>query len=250
VSFLYCFLPLLCAGQQQLLHGKITNAIDVEGIHILNTSSRFNSVTDQFGNFAITVKQHDTLVFSSVHFMPEKIVVSEEIYEKGLLIVTLKELLNELDEVMVGPRLSGNLKTDIENIKTEQDLNFYDVGIPGFRGKPEEKIVPVVPYFGLASVVDLEAMYKHLSGYYKKLRIKRKWDAENVMAATILDFYSRPFFTEAYGIPEGRLYDFMLFCLETSALQNSFNTEDFAGVLLIFENKSKIYFERLEIKEE
>ncbi len=117
--FIILFLPALVLSQKAdkiVLQGKITNEKDVEGIHIMNTSSRYNSVTDEYGNFAITVKINDTLVFSSVHYAPERVEVTSEIIEKGLLIITLTELINELDEVFLGPNLTGILKADIEKI--------------------------------------------------------------------------------------------------------------------------------------
>ncbi|QNJ96869.1 carboxypeptidase-like regulatory domain-containing protein [Constantimarinum furrinae] len=243
-------LPLFMQAQTQVLQGKVTNEIEVEGIHILNTSSRYNSITDAYGNFAITVKVNDTLVFSSVNYMPESLPVTPEIFEKGVMLVKLSEMVNELDEVVLGPNLSGNLLTDIKNIKTEDEFNFDDVGIPGFKGEPEEKIVPIVPYLGLATAVDLEALYKHLSGYYKKLRIQRKWDAQNSAVAHIISYYGPDFFSEAFKIPENRLYDFLLYCIETSSIQTDFNTQHYAGVLSVLEEKSVIYVERLSKKEE
>jgi len=237
-------------GQQKNISGKITNDKEVEGIHILNTTSRYNAITDQNGNFSITVNKKDTLLFSSVNFFPEKIVITEEIIENGIITITLKELLNELDEVFLGHQLSGNIQKDLENINTKKPFNFDDVGIPGFKGKPEEKIVPIVPYLGLATAVDLEAMYKHLSGYYKKLRLKRKWDGQNNTTSHIINFYTPTFFYEAFKIPENRLYDFILFCIETTSLQDDYDRENFVSVLQIFKTKSAEYLLRIEKKEE
>ncbi|MCW8980637.1 hypothetical protein [Altibacter sp.] len=249
LGFLFLF-AFPATGQERMLHGKITNETDVEGIHILNRSSRYNSVTDALGNFSITVREQDSLFISSVNFVPKTIIVTKELYEKGVLVVFLDPLVNELKEVVFGPNLSGNLQTDIKNIKTEKPLNFDDVGIPGFKGKGEEKIVPIVPYLGLASAVDLEAMYKHISGYYRKLKLKRKWDRENVTVHNVIAFYTATFFEEAYNIPEGKLEDFLLFCIETSDLQIDFENEQYALVLETFNNRSAIYNSRSFEKKE
>ncbi|GHC56066.1 CarboxypepD_reg-like domain-containing protein [Ulvibacter litoralis] len=242
-SLFGCFSTLL--AQELELQGTVTNTKDVEGIHILNTTSRYNAITNQEGAFSIYANKQDTLFFSSVSYHPTKVVVTDEIIETGTLTVTLKELINELDEVFLGPNLSGNIETDLKNIKTKKLLNFDDVGIPGFKGKPEEKIVPVVPYLGLATAVDLEAMYKHLSGYYKKLRLKRKWEDQNATVANIIHQYGLAFFREAYAIPENRVYDFLLYCIDTSELVNDYKNENFAGVLDVFKTKSKVYVSRL-----
>lgn len=237
-------------SQEQLLRGKITNKNDVEGIHIMNKTTRYSSVSDQNGNFSILVNERDTLFISSVHYVPDRILITSEIYEKGVLLITLEDLVNELDEVVLGTHLTGNIATDIKNIKTVDTINFDDVGISGFKGVPEEKIVPMVPYFGLATAVDLEAMYKHLSGYYKKLKIKRKWEGENRLVANIIHHYTAAFFEEAYQIPKDRLYDFLLYCNESTDLKKNYETENYAGVLQIFKIRSEIYVTRLLEKDE
>ena len=249
------FFGLLCLwsfngiAQSKVLQGKVTNKKDVEGIHILNTTSRFNAITNEYGNFSIRVKIQDTLVFSSVTHVPDKVVVSEEIYDQGILTVGLSELINTLDEVILGLNLSGNIATDVQNITTEKEMNFDDVGIPGFLGVGEEKIMPVAMAF-FPTNLSLEEIYKHASGYYKKLKIKRKWETQNSVVAAILYRYSSNFFNEAFQIPKNRVYDFILFCIETSALQDDFTKERYSKVLKIFQVKGAEFVQRLLITDE
>lgn len=242
---LYCFFASLkIIAQEKSLQGKITNDADIENIVILNTSSRYNTITNENGHFSIQVKPLDTLLFSSIKYMPEKAVVTGAIFEKGVITIKLTELVNELDEVFLQPDLSGNIAADLKKIKTEKPINFDDVGIPGFKGKPEEKIVPM--YFAVTPLsVNLEALYKHISGYYKELKIRRKWEYENNAVAKMLNYYTLPFFTTTYGIPENRVYDFLLFCAETTQIESDFKKEHYGSVLLVFEEKGKLYANRL-----
>lgn len=243
-AVLFCFFTAQFSAQEKSLQGKITNAADIEGIHVLNAASRFNTITNENGHFSINVKPRDTLLFSSIKYMPEKVVVTEAIFEKGVITVKLSELVNELDEVFLQPNLSGNIATDLKKIKTEKPINFDDVGIPGFKGKPEERIVPM--YFAVIPLsVNLEALYKHISGYYKELRTRRKWEYENNAVAQMLNYYTPPFFITTYGIPENRVYDFLLFCAETTQIESNFKKEHFGSVLLVLNEKAKIYTERI-----
>ena len=235
-------------AQEKSLNGKITNVKDVEGIHILNTSSRFNTVTNSQGEFRIRAKPLDTLLVSSIAYIPEQLAITQEIYSMGFISITLKDLVNELDEVQLGPRLSGDLERDIKNIKIIDTINFDDVGIPGFKGKPEEKIVPIVSGVGLITSMDVEALYKHLSGYYRKLRLQRKWESENVVVARMIHYYTPQFFEEAYSIPEDRLYDFLLYCMETTRIKHNFEAENYSLVLDSFKEQSKEYVIRLKEK--
>ena len=234
------------SAQQKELQGKITNLQEVEGIHVLNTTSRYNSVTDAFGNFTITAKNLDTLVFSSVHYVPEKVVVTPEIFERGIVVVTLEKVINELDEVFIGSRLSGDLALDVKNIKVKKKIDFDSLGIPGYKGEPKEHIPTLIGQTIGPTHVNIEALYNHISGYYKMLRKKRKWEAENKTVAAIMYMYDETFFEEAYEVPNTRTYDFLLFCIETTTLQTEFKRQRSAKVLEIFESQAAVYLSRLD----
>jgi len=238
------FLTPVLLAQHTTLKGKISNKTDVEGIHILNVTSLYNTVANQKGEFEIRVAIQDTLLFSSVNFVLEEFIITEKIYNQKELEITLEAMVNQLDEVLIGNTLTGNLATDIKNIKAEETFNFDDVGIPGFKGVPQERIVPLA-VAAIPVSVNIEALYKHFSGYYKKLRTKRKWTSENYAIVKIINFYGAPFFEEAYKVPQNRVYDFLLFCIETSSIKADFKNQNFAGVLSIFNEKSKVYVSRI-----
>lgn len=248
--YLLLFVSFFLRAQgQQLIEGKITNETDIEGIHILNQSSRYNTVTDQNGRFRIRAAQGDTLFISSVRYQPAQRIISPQEHQSGYLEIELEILVNELDEVVLGHQLSGNIQTDIKNIKVVDTLNFDDVGIPGFKGNPQERIVPtwqaVIP-----TAVNLEAIYKHISGYYAKLKKKRKWEAQQTAVASMINFYTPEFFRDSYGVPPDRVYDFLLFCIETTSVRTDYLRENYAGVLDAFKRQGPVYVGRLEEKAE
>ena len=235
----------IASSQQIDLEGKVTNAFDIEGIHILNKTSKYNTVTNEFGEFIIRIQVQDTIIFSSIKYQIKELIITEDIYHKKKININLNELVNELDEVLIGNTLTGDLFTDLKNIKVEETFNFDDVGIPGFKGEPEEKIVPLAAA-AFPLNVNIEALYKHIGGYYKKLKIQRKCTKENLTVAEIIDYYGFKFFEDAYRIPNNKLYDFLLFCIETTTLNLDYNRQNFAGVLQIFNEKSKIYVPRIK----
>ncbi|PHS65857.1 MAG: hypothetical protein COB12_06430 [Flavobacterium sp.] len=249
IAFFYFLSITISTAQYVNVKGKVVNDFDIEGIHVLNKTSKYNTITNQFGEFELRVQFQDTLLFSSIKFELQEIVISEENISSKLIEITLTEIINELDEVVVGNTLTGNLAYDIKNIKTEEDIDFDDVGIPGFKGIPQERIVPIA-MAAFPTNINIEALYKHISGYYKKLKIKRKWTSENASAVKIINYYGLPFFEDAHGLPQNRVYDFILFCIETSSIQSDFKRQNYAGVLTIFQTKSEIYISRISIKSE
>ena len=101
-------------------------------------------------------------------------------------------------------------------------------------------------YFAVTPLsINLEALYKHISGYYKTLKTRRKWEYENNAVAQMLNYYTLSFFTTTYGIPENRVYDYLLFCAETTNIESDFKKENYGSVLLVLDEKAKIYVERI-----
>jgi hypothetical protein len=245
----FCF-SINTYAQQSQIRGQITNNSEVEGIHVLNKTAGINSITDQYGNFEISASINDTIWFASLQYRLKEVVVTAYVIDDQPLQIELLAAVNELPEVVIGNQLSGDLRKDVGDIPVQKPLNFDDVGIPGFLGTPQEKIAPIVPGIGTFTSVDVEALYKHLSGYYKKLRLRRKWEGQNVTVLTILGIYGESFFTQTYQIPKENLFDFLLFCQETSEIQSDLNKKNFASVLAVFEQKSVVYKQRLAVKKE
>ena len=241
-----CFFTSTTA-QIILLEGRVTNPDEVENIHVLNTTSRYNAITDQEGKFVIEAKRYDTLVFSGIKYFSKKVVVTDYMYAQKYLTVSLIILLNELDEVFLGNTLSGDLLKDVEAINTNKDFNFDDVGIPGFKGKPQEKIPDLLGQVITPLYVDVEALYKHITGYYKTLKKMRKWRSEDYIATEILTYYTASFFLDAYGIPENRTYHFIMLCLETSDIEKDFKIKNYNGVLTTFKEKFPDYVYQLSL---
>lgn len=243
----YFFLLLIISGtvycQQIEIQGVIVNK-DAEGIHVINKTANLYTITDKNGVFLIKAKQGDVLVFSSIQYNLKVIRVDENLFNKRSIEVVLDENLNELDEVIVGMQLTGDLKKDLSGIETEKPFDFNDAGVPGYSGVQKEKIVPMhraVKFYGLGFSADVEAIYKNLSGYYKTLKTTRKWDKENNDILNIANFYGREFLSTTYDLPKEKLYAFLLMCMDTSEIQYEFAKKNHNNVLKIFKEKRKFF---------
>ncbi|WP_103866281.1 hypothetical protein [Aquimarina sp. I32.4] len=224
-----------------MIKGVIENDSS-EGIHIINKTANLFTITNKEGVFFIEGTIGDVFVISSVQYDLKVIVVNKNMYDNKEFSFTLKENLNELDEVIVGVQLSGNLNVDIKDIKTEELFSPEDVGIPVYDGIQMEEIIPMhkaIMFYGIGFRLDVEATYKNLSGYYKTLKTTRKLDAENNNLEIIHDFYGKQFLSSVYNLPKEKIYDFLLFCIQTSVIQYEFSKENHNVVLRIFSDKRK-----------
>lgn len=122
-------------GQTVDIHGLIIAPDEVEGIHVLNkTASRF-TISNSTGNFTIPAQLNDTILFSGISYQSKEIVVTKVVLASQQFVVYLEEMVNVLDEVVIGKVLTGNLMFDINSAELKPDLNFYNLGIPGYTGK-------------------------------------------------------------------------------------------------------------------
>ncbi len=198
-------------------------SLAVAGIHVINADRGLAEITDINGFFEISVAKGERLIFSGVQYQKRALVITEELFALDQITVYLEAFINELDEVVVKPHnLSGSLSSDLANVKPS--INFDDVGIPGYKGVRKEKIVSgkslilstlLLPISG---GINIDAVYKHLSGYYKKLKKRRKLDAQFASVYTIIKFYGLYFFTENYLLSPDEVYDFVLGCSENTDL--------------------------------
>lgn len=237
--FILFLWTVLSFSQEIELKGIILNTDNIDGVHVLNTRAKQFTVTNEKGQFYIAAKANDTLYFNSLVYKDQGFVVSALMIENRTIYVQLEEYVNELQEVLVGRKLTGDINQDIKQVKIKDSLDFPDVGIPGFQGEPEEKIVPVIPAIGIGVVVDVEALYKHASGYYKSLKIGRNWDKQDKTIIKVYDHFGHDFFIESCNVAEGQLYEFLLASVEEEGFVNDFNKGSYELLLHVFDSKKE-----------
>ncbi|WP_417196809.1 hypothetical protein [Bizionia sp.] len=137
-----CILILVCGftqhhvvAQTKMLRGKVLTSQDAENVHVINKSSKKNTITNSFGLFEIEVKLQDTLIFSSLQHELQMLMVDQETYKNGTVVITLLEHVNKLDEVTVGKVLTGNMNSDVANVRGEP-MTSKKAGILSYQGKP------------------------------------------------------------------------------------------------------------------
>ncbi len=117
------------------------------------------------------LSRNDTIIISGIQYQQKEIIIDQITIQAKAMTVFLEDNVNELDEVLVGKILTGNLLSDIENSDAKSDLNFYDVGIPGYTGKlktqSERRLYEARSGGG---IVPLNPILNWISGRTKKLK--------------------------------------------------------------------------------
>lgn len=85
-----------------LLKGRLTADFSVlEGVYVINTKTEKASITDQEGHFKVQAVVGDTLLFSATQFRELKMVLTAKDFEQEMILVKMKPVVNQLDEVIV-----------------------------------------------------------------------------------------------------------------------------------------------------
>jgi hypothetical protein len=220
----------------------VSDSLNLSGIHIINKNSGAKSITNENGLFVIGVKKNDTIIISSIQIKPHIIVVNPKVFEQDQVKVYVEPFINQLENVVVKPHnLTGNLLNDIKDSGVKNPINFDDVGVPGFKGERAERIVykndaqiilnilllPIMP-------LDIEGVYKKLSGYYDNLKSKRILDKQFNAVFQAIEFYGVAFFMKNYNLNEDEVYEFVLGALENSDIEENFRSSNHSLVLNSF----------------
>lgn len=238
IALLLC----VCSDAQTIdLKGKVTASSDLGSIHVLNVTAQEFTITQSNGNFSVPARLNDTILVSSIQYIPQSIVVTETILKLEYLSVKLEDRVNELDEVVVGKVLTGDLFLDIGNSDAKPDINFYDVGIPGYTGKPKTqkerrlyeadagKMVIIAPLF---IGINIHKMLNRISGRTKKLKSAVKLEEQVDCMNKIKSEFSKLLFAD-YEIEEHLKIEFFYFVSEDPKFEmickadNDFETYEF-----------------------
>ncbi|MFV9551966.1 hypothetical protein [Algibacter sp. PT7-4] len=251
-NLLFALLPITALSQSIEILGRVESKTNVENIHVINKTAQVFTITDKRGHFTITAKINDTLTFSSIQHKLKDIIVSKEIIKNKVVYVVLNEQINELDEVVVGKVLSGNLMQDINNVEGKAPINFYDVGIPGYTGKPatqSERRLSEASNFapkaggslgGMGGSVSFTPLINALTGRTKMLKNRVKIEEKETLMQSIKGRLSKDFFA-SNPLDETLKMDFFYFCADDeNFIKHCKNQTDFK-ILIFLRAKYKQY---------
>jgi len=240
------------------ISGTVESSIGIENINIINKTTYNYAITNANGAFKIMAKLNDTLQFSSMLHKTKYVVVDINILLSKKISVVLEEQVNELNEVTVGNRLTGDLLKDINNIEGEPPINFYDVGIPGYTGKivtQSERRLAQAGEFKPSMLVgillgsgSLDPIINGLSGRTKMLKSRVNVEEREALMQSIKGRLANDFFV-LHPLDEHLKMEFFYFCADDeNFIEKCKNKTDFE-ILEFLSVKYKQYLENIiEIK--
>lgn len=235
-------------AQRKDLKGQLIADDEVEGLHIQNRTAAKYTISNEDGSFVIPAKATDTLIISGVKYQTQELIITQSNVDLGNFSVVLIENLNELDEVRVGKILTGSLESDLENSDAKTEINFYDLGIPGYKGKPltqnERKLHDAdagpMGYIGLGAGVNLHKLLNKISGRTKKLKAIVALDNEEKCISRLRREYEKTIF-RTDTLAENLKNEYFYFCQEDEGFKALCEENNDLKAIEFLQRKLKAY---------
>ncbi|WMI64329.1 carboxypeptidase-like regulatory domain-containing protein [Aestuariibaculum sp. YM273] len=234
------------------ISGVVNSLGDVENIHVLNKAEQAFTITNATGEFKIEAKLNDTIQFSSVQYQTKYVVVDHQVMLFKAMRVVLEEHVNELDEVVVGKVLTGDLLSDIGNVDGMAPINFYDVGIPGYTGKKKTQSERRLSQAGdfkpkmilgmLLGGGSFDPLINAITGRTKMLKARVDHEERDRLMRNIKARLASDFF-RSNPLEEASRMDFFYYCADApNFVKRCKNQTDF-NILLFLRSKYRDYMQ-------
>ena len=90
------------ADDRTMLNGRIAaNSADLEGVYVINAQTEVMATTNELGSFSIAAKPGDEIVFSSIQFKENRVLLKTENFSNVNFSVRLNVVMHQLQEVVV-----------------------------------------------------------------------------------------------------------------------------------------------------
>lgn len=209
--FFFAFVLIFSVGtsqEQDLLKGQIlADSLEASSINIVNLQREMGTTNTSSGSFEIEAGVGDTLLFSSVQYEIQEILISDKILEKGYLEVSLVPMMNELEEVNISNiSLSGNLSGDLAYIET------FDQASVGFPLSSVPRKTSIDRKFYTASSSSLMLIMNMLNGRLKMLKKAKEMMEYESLIDLGVEIFPTEFYTDYILIPEEKVRLFIYYC--------------------------------------
>ncbi|QRM88119.1 hypothetical protein FG167_02395 [Lacinutrix sp. WUR7] len=250
ILFVFSLFSICVSWSQTIeIHGEIRSIGDVENIHIINKTSQKFTITNAKGKFVIPVKRNDTLIVSSIQNKIETLIISIEHILSKKIIITLEEQVNELDEVVIGKMLTGDLITDLNAVEGKP-ITSLSLGIPSYQGllkTHNQRLLNEATTGG--GFIPLNPILNAISGRTKKLKNRIRLDEIEVFMYQVKTKFSNDLFYEN-PLHEDKIMDYFYFVSEDANFTKICNGKNDLEILVFLKEKLTAYKLMMNSKED
>ena len=224
--------------ETKLLRGQIfSDSIPISNIHVVNLSLETGTTSDSSGKFNMYARKGDTLFFSSIQYYHKNIIVKDSTFN-SMLIVNLREKLNELDEVQLDDiKLSGVLSKDIDKVPKS---NYEKLGIA--FPKPRRTSL-ALEIHSASNGGNITTLLNTLNGKFKQLKKAKATGENSILVNKAFELFGEIFFISQLGIPQEEIFNFLYYCSEYPNFSGLVEGESALLLIEFFKNHTESFKE-------
>ena len=247
---LFLTVPIGIFAQEKLLKGRIIIDLEdssPEGIYITNSRTKFTSITDITGSFAIHAEAGDSLLIRSTFYESRRFYLQPHLLDKELLTIHLNMQPIALDEAVITTKLTGILEKDAKfSDKPDPVAELYaEMGV-----NPDVKPRRDASNFTLGKDIsplhlNVEKLADVISGNLRKRQNLFNYEDKEEALTEIREYFGDDYFTEDLNIPHEKIREFIFFAYETSFIPEHYTAQNYFRIMEELNKVRPIYLDRL-----
>jgi len=237
-----------------------SNSNDVEAVTVFNTSSNKGTITNEIGEFKLKVALNDVIEISALQFQTVTVTIDTDIINSKQLKIQLVEQVNKLDAVTLSSGLTGNIETDVSNVKTVKpmilDMGNMDID---FEYNDDKAFDNSVIENHLTSITDPDAHnYLPNIGAIFGLIFKSKKDLKIKKEIFVGYKYEKPkdllsvltlnYIQEQFEIPEEKVHLFIAFVENNGVNSELFEPENEMLLIELLVRQKELFLKHQDAK--
>lgn len=226
----------MAQDNRQILRGKVLyRNSNVPNENVINSNTGMATITNEDGEFAISVKEGDQVVFTAINYQLEVVVITEEILRNNRLVVEVNEKIRELDEVVVTPE---NQEKFLE-VKND-DFKEYNYEID--RSTEVQNIAESQSVRGMRDGLNFVNIFKAL---FKTQQTEGQQRAPLKVSEVLRHVYDDEFFVADLRLPQDKIDAFLFYCDDKIPSQTLLRKENEFQLIDFLVTQSKAYLATL-----
>lgn len=222
-KYFYIFIlfvsQIVMSQNDTILKGKIiVETNDNDGITIVNISNKTNTISGKGGYFKIRAKLNDTILFSAIHLVGKKHVVTKKDFGKDLLFIRLEIYTRHIKEIMV---------TNSDDI-TAESLGLVPKGQKKYT-PAERRVKTAGDWSGTGidgALFSLDPLLNSISGRTKQLKAELEVERKEFLQTKIYTNFDADFIMNQLHIPEDYVEGFVFYIVEDAELKEAIKAKN------------------------
>ena len=209
----------MVSQSDSIIKGKIiVETNDNDGITIVNISNKTNTISGSGGYFKIKAKVNDTIIFSAIHLVAKKHIITKKDFGKDLLFIKLEIYNRHIKEIMI---------TNSDFI-TPESLGLVPKGQKQYT-PAERRVKTAGDWSGTGidgALLSLDPIFNAISGRTKQLKAELEVERKEFLQSKINANFDSEFITNQLHIPEEYVEGYIFYIVEDAELKTAIKSKN------------------------